>query len=192
LAIGWLLLAVRGLRAARARCVRCGRPGARWTRPGSAARWGRWATAVAVICPLPYALLRYTWLLPNPVGMTAEELAAEPGIRLFGLGLGTIALGAGLICIGLVRPWGEIWPRWVPFVAGRPVPMKAVLIPGGGAATVLLAGSVPMTTMMLQSDGVSWESVKMLLLFPFPLWGLAVGLGTLAYYYRRRPECPVC
>lgn len=192
LAIGWVLLAVRGLRAARVRCVRCGRPGAVWTRPESAARWGRWATAVAVICPLPYALIRYSWLLPNPIGMTAEELRAEPGIRLFGLGLGTVALAAGLVCIGLVRPWGEIWPRWVPFLAGRPVPMRAVLVPGGGAATVLLAGSIPMTTMMLQSEGASWESVKMLLLFPFPVWGLAVGLGTLAYYYRRRARCGSC
>jgi hypothetical protein len=191
LAAGWVVLGIRMMRAARARCRRCGRPGASWTRPESAARWGFWATIVAVICPMPYALLRYTWLLPNPIGFDADELRAEPGMRLFGLGLGTIALAAGLVCLGLIRPWGEIWPRWVPWLAGRPVPMKAVVIPGGIAATVLCLGSLPMIT-MFAAEGMDWETIKLLLIFPFPVWGASVGLATLAYYYRRRTPCSVC
>ena len=45
LAVGW----------AAARRTSGGAP-AEWTRPEAAARWGRVATLVAVLCPLPYAL----------------------------------------------------------------------------------------------------------------------------------------
>jgi hypothetical protein len=108
LGTGWALLGVRSFRLARDRCVRCGRPGAAWTRPEPARRWGFWATIVAALCPMPYALLRFTWLLPNPVGFGAEELDAQPGIKMFGLGLGTVAFCAGLVTLGLIRPWGEV------------------------------------------------------------------------------------
>ncbi|MFG1816016.1 hypothetical protein ACGFIF_19795 [Kribbella sp. NPDC049174] len=192
LGCGWALLGVRGLRSARGRCLRCGRPGASWTRPESARRWGLWATIVAVLCPMPYALLRMTWLLPNPIGFDAAELNAEPGIKLFGLGLGVIALTAGIVTLGLIRPWGEVWPRWIPFVAGRPVPIKAAVIPGAVAATLLLVSSTSLIGLLWSSDAPTAENVLFLLILPFPLWGAAVGLATAAYYYRRRGQCTVC
>ncbi|GAA1596702.1 hypothetical protein GCM10009789_58350 [Kribbella sancticallisti] len=189
---GWAVLGVRGLRSARDRCLRCGRPGARWTRPEVARRWGFWATVIAAMCPLPYALLRMTWLLPNPIGFSAAELDAEPGIKLFGLGLGLIALASAVATLGLIRPWGEVWPRWIPYRAGRPVPLKAVVIPGAAAATLLLVGSPSLVSLAWSADAGTLENVGNLLIFPFPLWGAAVGLATAAYYYRRRPPCPTC
>jgi hypothetical protein len=192
LGCGWALLGVRGLRSARGRCLRCGRPGASWTRPESARRWGFWATIVAVLCPMPYALLRMTWLLPNPIGFDADELNAEPGIKLFGLGLGLIALAAGIVTLGLIRPWGEVWPRWIPLVAARPVPIKAAVIPGAGAATLLLVSSASLIGLLWTSDASLLENVLFVLILPFPLWGASVGLATAAYYYRRRGQCTVC
>ncbi|TCM51587.1 hypothetical protein [Kribbella sp. VKM Ac-2568] len=192
LGAGWAVLGVRGLRTSRGRCVYCGRPSARWTRPEAARRWGFWATVVAALCPLPYALLRLTWLLPNPAGIGADQLDAEPGIRLFGLGLGTIALAAGIATLGLIRPWGETWPRWIPFAAGRPVPVKAAVIPGSVAATLLLVGSASLLQLNWSADASILENVGHLLLFPFPLWGASVALATAAYYYRRRTSCAVC
>jgi hypothetical protein len=189
---GWALLTIRGLRAARHRCETCGRPGARWTTAESARRWGFWATIVAVLCPMPYALLRLTWLLPNPVGFDAAELDADPGIKLFGVGLGVVALTSGLVTLGLIRPWGEVWPRWMPVLAGRPVPIRAAVIPGAIAATLLLVGSSSLIGMLWSSDATWQENVKGLLLFPFPLWGTAVALATAAYYYRRRGRCSSC
>ncbi|ADB35430.1 hypothetical protein Kfla_6433 [Kribbella flavida DSM 17836] len=189
---GWAVLGVRGLRSARGRCVRCGRPGAWWTRPEVARRWGWWATVVAALCPMPYALLRMTWLLPNPVGFDAATLEAEPGIRLFGLGLGLIALAAGIVTLGLIRPWGEIWPRWIPFLAGRPVALKAAIIPAATAATLLLVGSVSMGQLLWSPEVSLLTNLGHLLLFPFPLWGASLALATAAYYYRRRTACAVC
>ncbi len=192
LGCGWALLGVRGLRSARGRCLRCGRPGASWTRPESARWWGFWATIVAVLCPMPYALLRMTWLLPNPIGFDADELNAEPGIKLFGLGLGLIALAAGIVTLGLIRPWGEVWPRWIPLVAGRPVPIKAAVIPGAVAATLLLVSSASLIGLLWTFDASLLENVLFVLILPFPLWGASVGLATAAYYYRRRGQCAVC
>jgi len=190
LGCGWALLGVRGLRGERGRCLRCGRPGASWTRPESARRWGFWATIVAVLCPMPYALLRMTWLLPDPIGFDADDLNAEPGIKLFGLGLGLIALTSGIVTLGLIRPWGEVWPRWIPLVAGRPVPIKAAVIPGGVAATLLLVGSASLIGLLWSPDASTTKNLLFLLLLPFPLWGTSLALATAAYNYRRRPTCP--
>jgi len=192
LGVGWAVLGVRGLRSARGHCSRCGRPGARWTRPEVASRWGFWATVVAVLCPLPYGLLRMSWLLPNPIGISAAELEAQPGIKLFGLGLGLIAIGASIATLGLIRPWGETWPRWVPYVAGRPIPVKAVVIPGAVAATLLLVGSPSLVQLIWSADASTLTNLGHLLVFPFPVWGASVGLATTAYYYRRRGQCTVC
>ena len=187
LGAGWAVLAVRVFRAARERCGRCGRPGAAWTRPEAARRWGRRATIVAALCPMPYALVRFSWLLPTPLGIDADELAAEPGIRMMGLGLGTIAFCSGLVTLGLIRPWGEIWPRWVPVLAGRPVPVLAAVIPGTIATMLLLVGSPGLVTMLSSAD--EWW---IMLFLPFPVWGTAVGLATAAYYFRRRTRCTAC
>jgi hypothetical protein len=110
-------------------------PGARWTQPEVARRWGLWATTVAALCPMPYVLVRLTRLLPNPIGTSADQLHAEPAIRMFGLGLGAVASCAGLVTLGLIRPCGENSAdrpavRWVPVLAGRPVPIRAPVIPG--------------------------------------------------------------
>lgn len=192
LGAGWAVLGVRGLRAATGRCGRCGRPGGRWTRPEVAGRWGFWATVVAVLCPLPYGLLRMTWLLPNPIGISTAELEAQPGIKLFGLGLGLIAIGASIATLGLIRPWGETWPRWIPYAAGRPIPVRAVVIPGAVAATLLLVGSASLIQLIWSPDASTLTNLGYLLVFPFPLWGASVGLATAAYYYRRRGQCVAC
>ena len=193
LGAGWAVLGIRGLRSSHGRCVRCGRPGAWWTGPEAAGRWGFWATIVAALCPLPYAMPRLTWLLPDPVGIGADRVHTEPGIRLFGLGLGVIALAAGIATLGLIRPWGEIWPRWVPFVAGRPIPIKAAVIPGTGATALLLVGSASLFQLSWTADASTLENiVGHLLLLPFPLWGASLALATAAYYYRRRTPCSFC
>lgn len=46
-------------------------------------------------------------------------------------GLPSVQLGLALLTIGLIRPWGEVLPRWLPFVGGRGVPVRFAV----GAAT---------------------------------------------------------
>jgi hypothetical protein len=192
LGVGWIALGVRTLRAARGHCLQCGC--AIRTDPESARRWGNWATIIAALCPMPYALVRMTWLLPTPIGLgiDAATLDAEPGMKLFGLGLGVIALTSGIVTLGLIRPWGEIWPRWIPFLAGRPVPLKAALIPATTVAACLLVSSLSMVQMLWRPEESLLTNLGYLALFPFPLWGTSLAVATAAYYYRRRTPCTTC
>jgi hypothetical protein len=172
----WGALAVRtALRA------RTGRPAPSWTRPESAARWGGVAAFVAAACALPYGLIRLTWLTPWPVGGAPEELAASPEIRLHGLLLGLAALAGAVLTIGLVSRWGEVWPRWMPVVRGRPVPVAAAVVPGTLVATLFTVAATPMTVMWITA-GAPWA----VLVFPFPVWGPALGAAVLGYALRRR------
>src|SRR5918997_5241958 len=126
-----------------ARIVLGGRDGATrpaWTRPEAAARWGRVAVVVAALCALPYGLLRMTWLTPWPVGMDPAELVAVPEMRLHGLLLGSAALAGAVLTTGLVARWGEVWPRWMPVVRGRPVPLAAADGPRGRRAALVTLG----------------------------------------------------
>ncbi|WP_345611101.1 hypothetical protein [Pseudonocardia adelaidensis] len=155
-----------------------GRPA--WTRPEAAARWGRAATVVAGLCALPYGLLRMTWLTPWPFGMDPAEFVTAPEMRLHGLLLGLAALAGALLTTGLVARWGEVWPRWMPVVRGRPVPVAAAVVPGGVVAALFTVAAVPMVVMAVESDE-PW----ILIVFPFGVWGPALGIAVLGYALRR-------
>jgi hypothetical protein len=178
--VGALVWAALGVRA-----VQRGGPAPAWTRPEAAARWGRVAVVVAVVCALPYGLHRLTWLTPWPIGMDAAALAAQPEMRLHGLLLGLAALAGAVLTSGLVARWGEVWPRWVPVVRGRRVPLAAAVVPGTLVAALFTVAAVPMILMSVREGlGAMWG----LLVFPFPVWGPALGLAVLGYVLRRRGE----
>ena len=83
---------------------------------------------LAAAGPLPYGLIRATWLTPWPLmGPSGEALPAET--RIWGLLLGGGALLGVVLTIGLIRPWGVRFPRWMPRLAGRPVPVAAAAVP---------------------------------------------------------------
>ncbi len=190
---GVVLFAVLGVllrRAVRGACVTCGRPGHAWTRPEAAARWGRTATLVAAAGPLPYGLLRMTWLTPWPVGLPD---GSDPALLLFGLSLGIAALGGAAATIGLIRPWGEVWPSWVPVLRGRPVPVRVPVLAGGLVAVVLLAASPGMIAIGVAglASGDLFEA-SFLLMFPTLPWGLALAAAVAAYALRRRGRCASC
>jgi hypothetical protein len=163
-------------------------------RPGSAAgafRAGRYAVAVAVAVPVFYAVTRFGWLLGIPVGISDEFLARIAEITPIGAGLSAVGLLGAVLTLGLIRPWGEVWPRWVPFLRGRPVPARL-------PAYAALAVSLPITSagLMYVRKKLSGEQVgpagagdelgawlpEML----WPLWGAALAVAALAYLNRRR------
>jgi hypothetical protein len=156
---------------------------AAWTRPEAAARWGKVAVIVAVLCAMPYGLLRLTWLTPWPYGMDPATLVAMPELRLHGLLLGCASLVGGVLTTGLVARWGEVWPRWMPVVRGRPVPLAAAVAPGGVVAALFTVAAFPMTIMAVASGDLS-----SLIVFPFIVWGPALGLAVLGYALRRRRD----
>ncbi|GAA1225571.1 hypothetical protein [Pseudonocardia alaniniphila] len=163
--------------------IRVDRPAPVWMQPAAAARWGRVAVVIATVCALPYGLVRLTWLTPWPLGGDAAELADHPEIRLHGLLLGLAALAGAVLTTGLVACWGEVWPRWLPVLRGRPVPVAAAVVPGTLVATLFTVAALPFSVMAVTSG-----TPGMLLYFPFPVWGPALGAAVLAYALRRRDD----
>ena len=157
-----------------------------------ATRHRRVLTIVAATGPLPYALVRSTWLTPWALA------APEPGelgtdLRLWGLLLGGAAAAGVVLTLGLIRPWGERFPRWVPGLANRPVPVAAAAVSGGIVAALVSAAAAPMIiglTVVPAADGVGGgfslaERLGCLLLFPFWIWGPALALAVWGYVGHR-------
>lgn len=140
-------------------------------------------TLLAACGPLPYALLRLTWLTPWPLlGGTMAE--ADVATRVWGLTLSAGAWLGVILTLGLIRPWGEVFPRWFPGVGGRPVPLAVVAVPGFTIAALLIFAAVP----MVLSASINGPSIMLAsaLVFPCWLWGPALALAVWGYLGHRR------
>jgi proline iminopeptidase len=193
----WGAAALAAQRRARAACPACGRTGApeaAWTAPAAAARWGRWAVAVAVGVQVCYALVRYAWALGVPLGISEELLrqGRAEGMWQAGASLATVDVVGALLTLGLVQRWGEVVPRWVPGLGGRRVPPALAIAPASVVAAVVTAGGLGVVRRTLSAGFrvEDWATIGPGLLWP--LWGAALGAATLAYYYRRRGSCRRC
>ncbi|WP_454293787.1 hypothetical protein [Salana multivorans] len=167
-------------------------PRPRWQQPPSAARWGRVAVVVAVVVPLLYATTRIAWVLGWPIGFDAEAYAATGGDVRTGLVLAAGALVGCVLTIGLVRPWGERFWRWLPVLGGRPVPVALAVVPASIVAAMLLPAGISMTVAAAEQLGVAsigslsdnWAAIGVT--FLWPLWSVALAAATFAYALRRR------
>jgi hypothetical protein len=196
----WAATVLAFRRRVRAACDNCGRTEVRsgWTTPAAAARWGRWAVAVAVAVPLGYSLTRWAWALDIPLGVSREGLhkqAAEtPGIWLAGAMLATMGAGGALLTIGLVRPWGEVYPRWIPYLRGKRVRPRTAIVPATAVALLVTsAGLLYLRWLALGRIDLTIDTWGLYVPeFFWPAWGGALGAATLAYHLRRRGRCRHC
>ncbi|WP_433161434.1 NYN domain-containing protein [Kribbella sp. CA-247076] len=190
----WAATAIAYHRRSRKACVSCGRgdgPAKTWTTPESALRWGRWAVAVSVVANLPYEFTRLAWYFGWPLGITDEfhqMMADTPGMLEMGLGLALMGIIGSILTHGLVRRWGEVYPRWIWFKAGKRVPPLLAIIPASAVAVVLIPAGLMNAQLptyannwALNLPGVLWT-----------LWGAGLGVATYAYYLRRRTACRRC
>jgi hypothetical protein len=145
----------------------------------------RFWTRIAVEAPLVYALTRVLMFFCVP-GFDMAEFG-DP-ILWAGLGLAVSAsLGAWLTC-GLVRPWGEVFPRWLLGLRGRRVPVRLAVVPGLLVAVMVATASKDMFQ-SLGDDG-AWTAITewplvILPAFLWPLWAVALAAATANYGIRR-------
>lgn len=189
----WAATAIAYHRRSRQQCVSCGRGHVQpaWTSPEAALRWGRQAVLVAVLANVPYEFTRVAWFFGWPVGISEDfhrMMADTPGMLEMGLGLAVAGAGGSVLTHGLVRRWGEVYPRWIWFKAGRRVPPMLAIIPASIVSVVLIPAGLMNTQMPLHGDnwavtgpGIFWI-----------VWGAALGTATYAYYLRRRTTCRRC
>ncbi|ATO14845.1 hypothetical protein CO540_14275 [Micromonospora sp. WMMA2032] len=163
-------------------------PAPAWTTPASAARWGRWAAWTAAVVPVLYALTRFAWLFDIPLGMTRETLAEmrADGAVWAGAGLGAFAVVGAVLTLGLVARWGERFPRWLPGLAGRPVPVLLAVVPAGLVALAVLAASLDLLAAPEFADLIREGNSAALPMALWPVWAVALAAAAYAYQLRRR------
>jgi hypothetical protein len=195
----WVFATLLFARRTSAACERCGRHAAvgGWTTPAAAARWGRLAAYVAATIPALYALTRWIWVAGLPLGIDAEFHAEglADGSLWAGAWLGTFGLVGSVLTLGLVQRWGEVFPRWLPGLRGRRVPIGLAVVPASFVSVIVVSGGLDLirgafsVSVLGLTDG-NWAAVGPALLWP--LWGAALAAATLAYYLRRRGACTTC
>lgn len=204
----WLGATVCYARRSVGACLYCGRQDeqGQWTNPAKAAKWGRIAVYVAMIAPVFYTFTRYAWALGIPLGMSEEQfrLSQESGALISGLFLGTVSLVGAFLMLGLIQRWGEVFPRWMIGLAGRQVPLALAIVPALLVSVLLIVGGISIWSgvdrivEMLVISGTDVPEIVGALMFQlgptllFPLWGCALAVATLGYFYRRRGKCSVC
>jgi len=147
-------------------------------------RWGRWVTYVAAAIPAVYAVTRLAWAAGIPLGIDPARLDG-PDVALAATGLGGFALIGTVLTIGLVRPWGERFPRWMVGLAGRRVPIKLATVPATAVAVAVAAASASFfsDTDVLRQIGSGDLAVLPMALWP--LWSVTLVLAAYAYHRRR-------
>ncbi len=190
-------------------CLYCGRRDGPegWKSPNRAARWGRIAVYVAMVVPVFYAITRCAWALGIPLGMSEAFLrrGQASGTWIAGLSLALFGLVGAVLMLGLVQRWGEAFPRWMFGLAGRRVPIALAVVPASLVSVLLVVGGVGiwsglgwMVAALKAAGGAAGPGIVVEVIFQlgptllFPVWGGALAVATLAYYYRRRAPCGKC
>lgn len=182
---------------------RCGHPRPRPTGPRPVPRWVRgWAAAAAVVPVLGWTVPHTLWLLGVPLGIPPEEVTAirrdlSPAL---GLAITLIPSLGGLLTLGLARPWGQLIPRWILGLAGRPVPRVLALAPAGVVAVALTSYSLISAVVIgesLLAGTVTWSQLAAGWVVAgtglvFLGWGVALGVTALGYERVTRPRCETC
>ncbi|MYS82034.1 hypothetical protein GTZ85_17920 [Streptomyces sp. SID5474] len=175
------------------------RPRQNGTSPDTERPVPRWAVVTARAIPfvlLPQCLWRLPYAFDFKMGMIDPNSPAMPPWYwavpyVFGLSVLTEALA--LLAFGLVRPWGEVAPAWLPIIGGKRIPPLAAIIPAtiGGLVLTAVWGSallawlhVPGLHALGYSNGW-WELLAKVCIIPATLWGPMLLALTYAYYVRR-------
>ncbi|WP_410618220.1 hypothetical protein [Amycolatopsis sp. cmx-8-4] len=99
----------------------------------------RWAVVAAHLVPvvtLPSGLWRIALVAGLPLGLRVGD-ADVGGDAAYIVGLSVVSEALALLTLGLVRPWGERVPRWVPLLGGRRVVPWAAIGPAAAGAVAL-------------------------------------------------------
>ncbi|WP_079085921.1 hypothetical protein [Streptomyces silvensis] len=183
-----------------------GRLRSRWAaahaRADDVPQWA-WLAALAVpLTVLPSSVWRLaSWFFEEGTHDMRGDLPAWLPGWAYLVSLSVLSELLALTAVGLVTRWGEVFPRWVPILAGRRVPPGAVTVAGASGAVLLTllwtaafvtqAAGRTLTGEPLPADFPSrqgpWQAALLNVSYaPLLLWGPLLGAVTWAYWHRRR------
>ncbi|HZW01145.1 MAG TPA: hypothetical protein VFF55_06205 [Candidatus Deferrimicrobium sp.] len=158
--------------------------------------WARHAAHLVVLLALPSGLWRLALALGFRAGHTEQGYLDRVGSTsgaLYVVALSVLAEGIAMLTLGLVRPWGEVVPRWIPFVGGRPIPPPAVVVPASIGTVILFAIWTPFVFWWNIPDQTLTpigHTLVGVLYLPLIAWAPLLGAVTLDYHRRHRPAQP--
>lgn len=172
-------------------------------------RWARIAALAVPLTVLPAGLWRiaaFTFHLPILGGSFTEgdvngDLPGWFPLEVYVVLLSVLSEAVAFTAVGLIARWGEVFPRWIPGLRGRRVPISAAVIPGAAGTailTVLWTTSIVNALVFqktiqgrpIEDSGLfqlgDWESFLFVAAYvPLVAWGPLLGAVTFAYYRRR-------
>ncbi|MFI8965284.1 hypothetical protein ACIGO8_24595 [Streptomyces sp. NPDC053493] len=154
-------------------------------------RWARNAATGAALTNVPSALWRLAVALGVPVGLARSEYDAMGAPGWGSLALLALSLFSELLAfltLGLVRGWGETWPRWIPYLRGRSVPVLPVTVAAGlGAVATSVYGVLFVYSAFHAEMAASAWGIWLInaTYAPLLLWGPLLAAVTVHYYRRR-------
>ncbi len=195
---------VFGAAAATLRAPGCRHP--RTDRPRPVPGWmRRWAYAAAAAPVLGWTVPHGLWLLGVPLGISAAELRdIRAGLidtsPVVAAAIVVVPVLGALLTVGLVRPWGRVFPSRVPWLAGRRVPRPLALVPAGIVALSLTCYGVISSWIVLdglRTGETTWSQIRTgwavtATVVVFLVWGIALGVATWGYELLTRVHCPTC
>ncbi|RSM77762.1 hypothetical protein DL991_19630 [Amycolatopsis sp. WAC 01375] len=162
----------------------------------------RWATRLAYALPwilLPSCLWRLPFAFHFEMGQIHDREMPDYWLSIpYVLTLSVLSEVLALLAIGLVRGWGEVVPRWIPFLGGKAVRPMAAVVPAvlGGLILTALFSSIPLggnrqLTVLGVVENVAyinegWETLATICVTPIALWGPIVIVLGIAYHRRRK------
>ncbi|WP_410658898.1 hypothetical protein [Amycolatopsis sp. lyj-112] len=162
----------------------------------------RWAMRLAYALPwllLPSCLWRLPFAFHFEMGQLQDRGMPPLWLSIpYVLALSVFTEVTAILAIGLVRGWGEVAPRRIPFIGGKRVRPMAAVVPAvlGGLILTALFSSVPLggdrrltvfgvaESIGYSSDG--WDALATICIAPTALWGPIIIALALAYHRRRR------
>ncbi|MFF2079888.1 hypothetical protein ACFVXG_34655 [Kitasatospora sp. NPDC058162] len=153
------------------------------------ARWVVRVAHLAALTAVPSGLWRIAMGVGIPVGFdtTGHDIPGWFSAMCIAMSLGTE--GLTLLTLGLVKPWGEVVPGWIPLIGARRVAPLAAAVPALLGAAVVMLLTIPRAGGFGGIPGAPTGPALLLMdacYAPLLLWGPLLVIVTVAYYRRRR------
>lgn len=154
----------------------------------AALRWPRRLAHAVPLLVLPSAV----WRIAFVAGLPVAGIPVGGGLEhVYVIALVLVSEGAALLTLGLVQPWGEVVPRWIPLLGGRAVRPMAAFLPAvtGAAALVVVWGWVfwgmATTDFFEHFDSTAQRLLVTSCYLPLLAWGPLLAAVAIAYRRRR-------
>lgn len=155
-------------------------------------RWAALAAHAVPLIVLPSGIWRIALTLGLPVARVDDPGFAQ---NVYQIVLTVVGELLAFLTLGLVRSWGEVFPRWIPFLGGRAVSPRGATAAALGGATGLVAligwftyvalAGIGQNAAGTHTDGPVQDALFYACYLPLIAWAPLLAAVAVAYYRRR-------